>query len=84
VTLIRSSVGQVLTVLLALAASVVMPRAGIGATAPAPPFSDMEAMDRYVEQQVAKHGIPSLALAVTRDDEVLLVKGTASPARGSR
>lgn len=74
-TLIRDSVGQVLTVLLALTVSVVMPRDDADATAPAPRFADIAAVDRYVEQQVAKHGAPGLALAVTRDDEVLLVKG---------
>lgn len=83
-TLFRSSVGQVLTVLLALTASLVMLRAGIGATAPTSPFADMAAVDRYVEQQVAKHGIPGLALAVTRDDEVLLVKGYGGAGEGGQ
>src|SRR5215213_5514175 len=53
-----------------------------GATARNPPYPDLDAVDRYLEQQMAANRVPGLALAITRGDEVVYLKGYGTAGGG--
>lgn len=46
-----------------------------GATAREQSEPDLDAIDRYIEEQMSANSLPGLALAITRGDEVLYLKG---------
>lgn len=46
-----------------------------GATAREQSEPDLDAIDQYVEEQMSANSLPGLALAITRGDEVLYLKG---------
>jgi CubicO group peptidase (beta-lactamase class C family) len=62
----------------------VMLAAGQGSVGAAPVDADVEfeAIDRFVEAQMARHRIPGLALAITRGDEILHLRGFGSAGDG--
>ncbi len=52
-----------------------------GAAAPAGSTLDLATVDRFITTQMENHRIPGLALAITRDDQVVYVRGYGT-ARG--
>lgn len=68
---------------LALLASALLPllvSTGAEAREPHPP--DFDAVDGYVERQMAANRVPGLALAITRGDEVVYLKGYGTADNG--
>ncbi len=53
-----------------------------GATARNRPYPDLDAVDRYIERQMAANRVPGLALAITRGDEVVYLKGYGTAGDG--
>lgn len=46
------------------------------------PSPDLDAIDGYVERKMKANSVPGLALAITRDDEVVYLKGYGSAGQG--
>ena len=53
-----------------------------GVTARNRPYPDLDAVDRYVERQMAANRVPGLALAITRGDQVVYLKGYGTAENG--
>jgi CubicO group peptidase (beta-lactamase class C family) len=53
-----------------------------GVTARNRPYPDLDAVDRYVERQMATNRVPGLALAITRGDQVVYLKGYGTAGNG--
>ena len=46
------------------------------------PSLDLDAVDRYIEQQMVANSVPGLALAITHGDEVVYLKGYGTAGNG--
>jgi CubicO group peptidase (beta-lactamase class C family) len=68
--------------LLAVALVLVLALASDGATARGRSSPDLDAVDRYVERQMAANRVPGLALAITHGDEVVYLKGYGTACDG--
>jgi len=53
-----------------------------GATAQNRPYPDLDAVDGYIERQMAANRVPGLALAITRGEEVVYLKGYGTAGNG--
>ncbi len=53
-----------------------------GATAQERSEPDLDAIDRYIEDEIAANRVPGLALAITRGDEVLYLEGYGAAGDG--
>jgi CubicO group peptidase (beta-lactamase class C family) len=53
-----------------------------GVTARNRPYPDPDAVDRYIERQMAANRVPGLALAITRGDEAVYLKGYGTSGNG--
>jgi CubicO group peptidase (beta-lactamase class C family) len=53
-----------------------------GGTARERSSPDLDAVDRYIERQMAANRVPGLALAITRGDEVIYLKGYGTAGNG--
>ena len=53
-----------------------------GATARNRPYPDLDAVDGYVERQMAANRVPGLALAITHGDEVVYLEGYGTAGNG--
>jgi CubicO group peptidase (beta-lactamase class C family) len=63
-------------------ALLLMALASDGATARNRLYPDLDAVDRYVERQMAANRVPGLALAITHDDEVVYLKSYGTTGNG--
>jgi CubicO group peptidase (beta-lactamase class C family) len=68
-------------ILLAGALLLLVP-ASDGRTAVATSSPDLDAVDRYIEGQMAANRVPGLALVITRGDEVIYLKGYGTAGNG--